>query len=81
MPFTEIASSFIRTAADRCILALVLMGLCFFPCLLEAAPGGKTEALPIQKAAPAAVVVETAGIEPAFAMRSHQHVSPTYLAG
>ena len=39
MLFTEIASSFIRTAVDRCVLALVLMGLSFFPCLLQAAPG------------------------------------------
>lgn len=33
------------------------------PHLGEAAPGGKTETLPVQKAAPAAVVIETTGTE------------------
>lgn len=40
------------------------MGLGFFTSLLEAGPGGKTETLPLQKAAPAAVVIETIGSEP-----------------
>jgi hypothetical protein len=34
-----------------------------FPYESAAAPGGKTEVLPIQKAAPAAVVIETSGSE------------------
>lgn len=45
---------------------LTLVGLTsvpFVPIGLEAAPGGKTEVLPVQKAAPAAVVIETAGSE------------------
>lgn len=45
---------------------LTLVGLAsvpFVPIGLEAAPGGKTEVLPVQKAAPAAVVIETAGSE------------------
>lgn len=33
------------------------------PHVTEAAPGGKTETLPVQKAAPAAVVIETTGTE------------------
>lgn len=35
-----------------------------FPQLSGAAPGGKTEVLPVEKAAPAAVVIEAAGTEP-----------------
>ena len=45
---------------------LTLVGLASVPSVpigLEAAPGGKTEVLPVQKAAPAAVVIETAGSE------------------
>lgn len=34
------------------------------PQLSDAAPGGKTEVLPVEKAAPAAVVIEAAGTEP-----------------
>lgn len=64
MPSIHIASSFARTTAARCVFQLVLMGLGFFPYPLEAAPGGKTETLPMQKSAPAAVVIETAGTEP-----------------
>lgn len=63
MSSTRLASSTTRTTPARCVFHLVLMGLAFFPYLLEAAPGGKTEVLPIQKAAPAAVVIETAGSE------------------
>lgn len=45
---------------------LILVGFAvvpFVPLGLEAAPGGKTEVLPVQKAAPAAVVIETTGSE------------------
>jgi len=45
---------------------LTLVGLVSVPFAaveLEAAPSGKTEVLPVQKAAPAAVVIETAGSE------------------
>ena len=45
------------------VLSLILIGMAIFPSLPEAAPGGKTEALPVQKAAPAAVVIETPGSE------------------
>jgi hypothetical protein len=41
----------------------ILMFMSFLPGPLDAAPGGKTEILPVQKAAPAAVVIETAGSE------------------
>lgn len=42
----------------------VLMFLSFFPNHLNATSGSKAEVLPIQKAAPAAVVIEAAGSEP-----------------
>ena len=64
MPSTHLASSTARTTRARCVFHLVLMGVGFFPYFLEAAPGEKTETLPTQKAAPAAVVIETAGTEP-----------------
>ncbi len=52
-------------AANRRFAAclLVMMIPVAFPYENAAAPGGKTEVLPIQKAAPAAVVIETAGNE------------------
>ncbi len=37
--------------------------LCLLPAPLDAARGGKTEIMPVQTAAPAAVVIETAGSE------------------
>jgi hypothetical protein len=40
------------------------MFLSLLPSPLSAAPGGKTETLPVQKAAPAAVVIEATGSEP-----------------
>ncbi len=43
------------------LLALTLMSL--FPASLDAAQGSKTEVFPVQKAAPAAVFIETAGSE------------------
>ena len=43
------------------LLGLLLIGL--LPVSLEAAGGGKTEVLPVQKAAPAAVFIETPGNE------------------
>jgi len=43
------------------LLVLTLMSL--VPASLEAAQGGKTEVFPVQKAAPAAVFIETAGSE------------------
>ncbi len=43
------------------LLVLMLMGLP--PASLDAAPGSKTEVLPLQKAAPAAVFIETPGSE------------------
>jgi len=43
------------------LLALIIMSL--LPGLLDGAQTGKTEILPMQKAAPAAVVIETAGRE------------------
>lgn len=57
-----------KSRMNRCTLLrmLTLVGLVSVPFLvveLEAAPGGKTEVLPVQKAAPAAVVIETTGSE------------------
>jgi hypothetical protein len=43
------------------LLVLTLMSL--VPVSLDAAPGGKTEVLPVQKAAPAVVFIETPGSE------------------
>jgi hypothetical protein len=43
------------------LLGLTVMSL--LPASLNAAQGGKTEVFPVQKAAPAAVVIETAGSE------------------
>ena len=43
------------------LLVLTLMSL--FPASLDAAQGDQTEVFPVQKAAPAAVVIETAGSE------------------
>lgn len=43
------------------LLGLTLMSL--LPASLDAAQGGKTEVFPVQKAAPAAIVIETAGSE------------------
>jgi hypothetical protein len=62
------ATVFGRFRVRRCTLlgVLILLGLAsvpFVPIGLEAASGGKTEVLPVQKAAPAAVVIETAGSE------------------
>jgi hypothetical protein len=42
---------------------LAVMVPASFPHMSDAAPGGKTETLPVQKAAPAAVVIETTGTE------------------
>jgi hypothetical protein len=42
---------------------LILTFMSFVPAPLDAAQGGKTEVLPIQKAAPAVVFIETAGSE------------------
>jgi len=43
------------------VLGLILLSISPHP--LPAAPGGKTEVLPVQKAAPVAVVIETSGSE------------------
>lgn len=51
---------FHRLAAGG-LMTLLLVGLP--PASLDAAPGGKTEVLPMQKAAPAAIFIETAGSE------------------
>jgi hypothetical protein len=67
MPIAGCTSSITRSTPGGPVLAASLLGLMIISCVsheLEAAPGGKTETLPIQKAAPAAVVIETAGIEP-----------------
>ncbi|MCP9456436.1 MAG: hypothetical protein NNA18_10065 [Nitrospira sp.] len=63
MPFTEIVSSLTRITAVRCIFSLALTGISIFPYLLHAGLEGKTETLPIQKAAPTVGVIETTGSE------------------
>lgn len=61
-----ITSGGFRVSRRILLGVLTLVGLASVPLVpigLEAAPGGKTEVLPVQKAAPAAVVIETAGSE------------------
>src|SRR5574341_110508 len=65
---SDTVSRFTRSASVRHLLAGSLTSLLFmnaFPATLDAARGGagKTEVLPVQKAAPAAVVIDTVGNE------------------
>lgn len=54
--------AFLNPRLAAFVLAVILLsGL---PYLSDAAPGGKTEVLPMEKAAPTAVVIEMAGGEP-----------------
>lgn len=53
--------SFPQSVVSCTVCGLIL--LITFPHPVLAAPGGKTEVLPVQKAAPAAVVIDTAGSE------------------
>lgn len=62
----ETVSRMTRTAPVPHLIAgllFVLMFVGLLPSPLDAAPGSKTEILPVQKAAPAAVAIETAGSE------------------
>ena len=66
----DIVTRLTRTLPVHYLIAGTLLGLTLlslFPASLEAARGGggggKTEVLPVQKAAPAAVFIETAGSE------------------
>lgn len=62
MLFAEIASSITRTTAVRFFsLALTSASIFLYP--LHVGSEGKTEALPIQKAAPAVAVIEAAGTD------------------
>lgn len=64
---TWLDSSIICSAATRRRSAAIVFVVLFqvgMPPLSDGAPGGKTEVLPIEKAAPAAVVIEGAGTEP-----------------
>ncbi len=66
MLMPDIVSRMRHTAPVPSLLTgplLVLMLMCLLPAQLDAAPGGKTEILPLEKSAPAAVVIETAGSE------------------
>ncbi|MEP6958312.1 MAG: hypothetical protein ABI980_06245 [Nitrospirota bacterium] len=57
---------FVRTRSVSYLIAaslLVLNLMIFLPASLDAAQGGKTEVLPVQKAAPATVFIETTGNE------------------
>jgi hypothetical protein len=63
---THIASYSARIRPSRysmVVFSLIFMSLSGGPNCIEAASGEKLEALPVQKAAPAAVVIETAGSE------------------
>lgn len=73
-----------KSCASRRILlgVITLVGLAtvlFIPIDLEAAPGGKTEVLPVQKAAPAAVVIETAGSEAELRRQMREKTGVTEL--
>ena len=62
----EIIAPWIHRPSFHHLTAVSLLGLLligFLPASLEAAGGGKTEVLPVQKAAPAAVFIETPGNE------------------
>ena len=63
---TETVSRMTRPTPLHYLLTGTLLGLTLMsllPASLDAAQGGKTEVFPVQKAAPAAVVIETAGSE------------------
>ena len=63
---SHVTSSSTRTRTRRyamVVLSLLFMSLSGIPNCIETASGEKLETLPIQKAAPAAVVIETAGSE------------------
>jgi len=63
---SHIVSRMTRTTPVPPFIAVSLLVLMFLSLLtspLLAVPGGKTEIFPVQKAAPAAVVIETAGSE------------------
>ncbi len=62
----HIASYSARIRPSQCsmvVFALIFMSLSGVPNCIETASGEKLETLPMQKAAPAAVVIETAGSE------------------
>ena len=62
----EIVARLTRTRPVPYLIAgplLVLTFMSLLPASLDAAQGGKTEVFPVQKAAPAAVFIETAGSE------------------
>lgn len=63
---TGLASYTTRIGVSELRLVVFLLAVIVpssFPQLSDAAPGGKTEVLPVEKAAPAAVVIEEAGTE------------------
>ncbi len=63
---TVLASYMTRAGLPELRLVAFLLAVVVpsgFPQLSDAAPGGKTEVLPMEKAAPAAVVIEAAGTE------------------
>ena len=63
---TGLASYMTRAGLPELRLVAFLLAVVVpsgFPQLSEAVPGGKTEVLPVEKAAPAAVVIEAAGTE------------------
>ena len=66
MSVTVLASYMTRAGLPELRLVAFLLAVLVpsgFPQLSDAAPGGKTEVLPVEKAAPVAVVIEAAGTE------------------
>jgi len=62
----DIVARFTRTLSAHYLIAVTLLGLTLMslvPASLVPAQGGKTEVLPVQKAAPAVVFIETPGSE------------------
>lgn len=82
MLYCVLASGKSRIGRRILWVAPILVGLAsvlFVPIGLEAAPAGKTEVLPVQKAAPAAVVIETTGSEAELRRQMREKTGVTEL--
>ena len=80
---TGLASYMTRAGLPELRLAAFLLAAILpvsAPQLSGAAPGGKTEVLPLEKAAPAAVVIEAAGTEPELRRQMRTRNSVAELA-
>ena len=82
MLVTLVASWRTRTAGTSRPITVFLIAVMLsagLPYQSMAAPGGKTEVLPVQKAAPAAVVIETAGSEAELRRQMRERTGVTEL--